>query len=317
MAFSVGQVQFLDSMQFMNQSLDGLVKTLAPDEFIYMGMEYTDPAHLQLLQQKGVYCYDYIDDFDRFEETSLPDKEDFYNKLNDKELSSKEYRHAQNVWDAFGCTNLGDYHDTYLKSDILLLADVFEKFRNVCLHHYGLDPCHYYTSPGLAWDAVLKMTGIELELITDIDQYKFIESAIRGGISMITTRYAAANNSYCPRTFNPFKPMTHIIYLDTGNLYGHAMCQYLPTGGFLILSESAASTRFPLDTITKVLPSLPDDGSKGYGFEVDIDYPDYLHDGHNDYPLAPELLEITREMCSPLQEAAFPKEPAQKKLTPN
>ena len=98
----------------------------------------------------------------------------------------------------FNCETLKDYHDIYLKTDVLLLADIFEKFRKTCIHNYNLEPVHYYTSAGMAWDTALKMTGVQLELITDIDQYKFLETAIRGGISMISHRYAKANNPYCP-----------------------------------------------------------------------------------------------------------------------
>ena len=104
---------------------------------------------------------------------------------------------------------MGDYHDLYLKTDILLLADVFEKFINTCLEYYGLDPCHYFSSPGLSWDAMLKMTGIKLELISDIDMHLFIEK-------------------HC----DEYKESKFILYLDANNLYGWAMSQYLPYGGF-------------------------------------------------------------------------------------
>ena len=116
-----------------------------------------------------------MDSWERFTETRLPDKEKFYSKLNDEHIKDEEYTHAQAVWDAFECKTLGDYHDLYVKTDVALLADVFENFRNLCQKQYGLDPAHYFTSPGLSWDAILKKTGVELELLRDIDMDLFVE----------------------------------------------------------------------------------------------------------------------------------------------
>ena len=121
-----------------------------------------------------------MDSWERFEETQLPEKETFYSKLTDENISDGDYEHAKKVWEMFGCKNLGDYHDLYVKTDVNLLADVFENFRNLCMEQYGLDPAHYYTSPGLSWDALLKKTGVELELFTDFQMHLFIESG-RGG----------------------------------------------------------------------------------------------------------------------------------------
>ena len=126
---------------------------------------------------------------------------------------------------------MGDYHDHYLKKDVLLLADVFEKFIDMCLKFYGLDPCHYFSSPGLSWDAMLKMTGVKLEKISDIDKYLFIEKGLRGGISYIAKRYSEANNKYM-KNYDPTKPSKYISYLDMNNLYGWTVSGYLPYGGF-------------------------------------------------------------------------------------
>ena len=126
---------------------------------------------------------------------------------------------------------MGDYNDLYLKSDILLLADVFENFCKTCLQYYKLDPTHYFTSPGLSWDAMLKMTGIKLELMTDVDTFQFIEKGTRGGISYIANRYGESNNKYM-KEYNLEKPSKYIHYLDANNLYGWSMSQCLPTGGF-------------------------------------------------------------------------------------
>ena len=114
------------------------------------------------MKQKGVYPYDFMDSFEKFDKTELPNKEDFYGILNDENITDEAYQHAQNVWNTFSLKSMGEYHDLYLKSDILFLTDVFEDFRKTCLQYYKLDPCHYFTSPGLSWDSVLKMTNIKL-----------------------------------------------------------------------------------------------------------------------------------------------------------
>jgi len=154
----------------MSQSIDKLASNLNEDKFIYTDLEFKDlePFQLELLKKKGVYPYSYMDSFQRFEETRLPDKKEFFNDLNNSAISDSEYQHASEVWDAFKINNLGEYHDLYLKTDVLLLVDVFENFRDESLKNYGLDPAHYFTSPGLSWDAALKKTKIKLGLITDV-----------------------------------------------------------------------------------------------------------------------------------------------------
>ena len=188
--------------------------------------------------------------------------------------------------------NMGDYHDHYLKKDVLQLADVFEKFIGTCLKYYGLDPCHYFSSPGLSWDAMLKMTGIKLEKVSDIDKYLFIEKGQRGGISYITKRYAKANNKYMD-DYDPKKPSTFILYLDMHNLYGRAMSEYLPYGGFKSLKN-----RDEFDVISISECNSIDKSPIGYFLKVDLKYPDKLHELHNDYPLAPEKLAVSSNMLS-------------------
>ena len=144
---------------------------------------------------RKLYPYDYMDSFNKFNE-KLPTKEDFYSKMNNEHITDKDYQHVHTVWETFMLKTMGYYHDLYLESDILLLADVFENFRRTCLEFYKLDPCHYFTSPGLSWDAMLKMTDIKLELMVDIDMFQFIEKGMRGGISYIANRYGKANNKY-------------------------------------------------------------------------------------------------------------------------
>ena len=139
----------------------------------------------------------------------------------DDHISEEDYSHAKDVWSTFELRNMGDYHDLYLESDIILLADVFENFRTTCLLYYGLDPCHYFSSPGLSWDAMLNMTGVKLKLMTDVNMFQFIEKEMRGGVSCISKRFAKANNKYM-ESYDKDKPSKYITYLDANNLYGWA-----------------------------------------------------------------------------------------------
>ena len=289
LAFMLGNhLVFLDSLQFMNCSLDNLIKNLPDEAFKYTKQEF-EKEQFNLMKQKGIYPYDHMDSFDRFNETKLPVQQDFYSILNNEHISDEQYKHAQNVWNTFNLKTMGDYHDLYLKSDILLLADVFENFRKTCLQYYQLDPCHYFTSPGLSWDAMLKMTDIKLELMVDIDMFQFIEKGMRGGISYIANRYGKANNKYM-KNHDEKAPTKYIMYLDANNLYGWAMSQYLPTGNFKWLSQNQ---------IEKTnLGKYTENSKKGLILEVDLEYPQELHDLHNDYPLGPEQIKVAKDMLS-------------------
>ena len=182
-SFSLGQLRFIDSAQFLLASLDRLVAANSPEAFKITAQYETEKR--KLLMRKGVYPYEYMDSWERFDEYQLPPKEAFYSKLSDEHISDEDYAHAQKVWKVFSYKTLGDYCDLYCCTDVLLLADVFETFRKTCLQQYGLDPAHYYTSPGFSWDALHKKTEVELELLTDYDQHLFIEKGMRGGISMV------------------------------------------------------------------------------------------------------------------------------------
>ena len=170
--------------------------------------------------------------WDKFNEMELPPKEAFYSNLNMSDISDQDYSHARKVWKGFSIRNMGEYHNLYLKTGVILLSHVSEAFRSTCLKHYGLDPAHFYTLPGLAWQACLKKTGIELELLTDPDMLLMFEKGIRGGITQADYQYAEANNKHMSDKFNPKEDSSYIQYLDTNNLYGWGMIQPLPTGGF-------------------------------------------------------------------------------------
>ena len=181
----------------------------------------------------------------------------------------------------FGIHDLGDYHDLYLRTDVVLLAPVYEAFRDTCLRHYKLDPAHFYTSPGLAWKACLKQTGIRLELLTDPDMLLMFERGIRGGITQVVRKYASANNKYMGDRFDPKSESSYLQYLDATNLYGWAMSQPLPTGGFKWV-----------DVNPNEISELATRTDKGYVPEVDVSYPKELHNSHNDLPFMCERMEI-------------------------
>ena len=183
---------------------------------------------------------------------------------------------------------MGDYHDHCLKKDVLLLADVLEKFINTCLKFYGLDPCDYFSSPGLSWDAMLKMTGVKLEKISHIDKYLLIHwKRIKKRNFLHCKRYAKASKKYMS-DYDRKKPSTFITYLDMNNLYGWAMSEYLPYGGFKCLKNIDG---FDVDSISEESPIW-------YFLEADLEYPDKLHELHKDYPLAPDKLAVSSDMLS-------------------
>ena len=289
MAFMLGNhLTFIDSFQFMSSSLDKLVSNLPKDDLIYTSKVFKG-KRLNLMSQKGVYPYDFMDSFEKFDQTELPAKYQFYSILNDQHITDDEYDHAKKVWKTFKIKTMGEYHELYLRSDVLLLTDVFENFRKTCMQYYKLDPCHYFTSLGLSWDAMLKMTNIKLELMTDIDMFQFIEKSMHGRVSYITNRHGKANNKYM-KEYDEKAPSKYIMYLDANNLYGWAMSQYLPIGNFKWMTDKE---------ISKIdLGKYKADGKKGLIPEVDLEYPQELHDMHNDYPVCPEKVKVSNNTLS-------------------
>ena len=265
----------------MSSSLDSLTKNLVSGGKKLFGFENYLELQYGLLTRKGVYPYEYINSWDRFEETQLSPISAFYCNLNMSSIREEDYQHARRVWKEFEIHNLGDYHDRYLRTDVVLLANVFEAFRDTCLKHYKLDPAHFYTSLGLAWKACLKHTGIKLELLTDPDMLLMFERGIRGGITQAVRKYASANNEYMGDRFDPKSESSYLQYLDANNLYGWAMSQPLPTGGFKWV-----------DVNPNEISELATRTDKGYLLEVDVSYPKDLNDSHNDLPFMCERMEI-------------------------
>ena len=239
------------------------------------------------MSQKSVYSYDYMDRFKKFDQTELPTEEQFYSILNDQHITNVEYDHARKAWKTFKIKTMGEYHDLYLKSDVLLLADVFENVRKTSLQYYKLDPCHYFTSLGLSGDTMLKMTDIKLELMIDVDMYQFIKKGMMVGVSYIENWYGKANNKYI-KDYDENAPSKYIMYPDANSLYSWAMSQYLPTGNFRWMTDK--EIRSKLD-----LAKYKENGKKGLILEVNLEYPKSLHDSHS---LAPEEMKVSNNMLS-------------------
>ena len=202
------ELRFIDSFKFMSSSLDSLTTNLVRGGQRLFGFEKYTPKQYELLIKKGICPYE-MSSWDKFKETKLPPKESFYSKFNMVGVSSENYEHARKVWKEFEIKNLGEYRDLYLKTDVILLANVFEAFREVCLKNYGLDAAHFYTAPGLAWKACLKKTKIRLELLLDVDMLLMFERGIRGGITQSIHRWAKANNPYMD-SFNPNEKTSYL-----------------------------------------------------------------------------------------------------------
>ena len=239
-----------------------------------------------LLLRKGVYPYEYMNNWERFNETSLPNKESFYSNLNLENIEDIDYRHGNNVFKRFKLKNLGEYHDLYVQSDTLLLADVFENFRNTCLKVYELDPAHFLSLPGLARQACLKKTNAKLELLTDYDILLMVEEGIRGGICHSIQRYAKVNNKYM-KNYNENEKYSYIQYLDANNLYGWAMSQKLPVNDFKWIEDTSEINE-------EFIKNYDENNNKGYILEVDVKYPRKLHDIHSDLPFLPKRMKIDK-----------------------
>ncbi|XP_055316607.1 uncharacterized protein LOC129576103 [Sitodiplosis mosellana] len=277
---SMVKFKFIDSFRFMASSLDKLSSLIPSEKKTLLRNEFRDinEGQMELLERKGVFCYDYVDSWEKLEETELPPIEAFHSKLSGENVSDKDYNFAREVWSKFDVKTLGEYADLYLKVDVCLLAIVFENFRETCSEIYKLDPANYYTAPGLSFDAMLRYTKVELELLKDVDMLLFVERGIRGGISQCSKRYAEANNKYMD-TYDKEKETSYIMYVDCNNLYGYSMMQHLPIKGFQWCEKE-----FTAEEIS----NIADDSDIGYILEVDLDYPESLHDLHNDYPFCAE-----------------------------
>ncbi|KAL0839583.1 hypothetical protein ABMA28_016273 [Loxostege sticticalis] len=278
------QLRFLDSCNFLKGSLEELAKSFDREKFIETGKYWGNSEKFELMTKKGSLPYEYINSLEVLDQTSLPPKEQFYSNVKDKHISDDDYQRALRVWEVFECRTIRDYCKCYAESDVLILADLFENLRTVCLDAYNLDPAKYFSISKLSWDAMLLKTGVELELLTDVKMITFILKAKRSGIAHCTRRHAVANNKkYLPETYDKTKEESFIMYYDANNLYGWAMSQPLPYGGFKWVEKCSVEW-----VKANILDHSPANSDIGYFLEVDLDYPVKLHDEHADLPFCPE-----------------------------
>ena len=246
-----------------------------------------------MLLRKGVYPYEFMDSWEKFNETSFPSKKDFYSELTLEDITDKDYNHGQKVFKEY-CKDMGDYHDLYVQTDTLLLADVFEKFREKCIEIYGLDPSYFYSAPGLAWQACLKKTEVKLELLTDYQMLLMIEEGIRGGMCQSTHRYAKANNK-CMKNYDEKIESSYLTYLDANDLHGWGMSKKLPGNRFMWYNS------YLLDFTEDFMKNYNENGDEGYFLEADIEHPKQLWISHKDLPFLPErkkLQKVEQLVCS-------------------
>lgn len=308
--------QFIDSNAFLQSSLDKLTGLLTKDGSDLSQLLHTRHAFenyicprlnllpteelFRMIAQKGTYPYDYMDSFERFDEKKLPEKSAFYSKLTEDHISDDDYDHARNVFDRFELDNLGQYHDLYLMLDVLLLTDIFENFRDTTYNDIGLDPARFVSLPGLGKESNLRSheniidadgteRPFEVKLFEEHqgDMHLFCKNAIRGGISLISGRFLNGVDGH------------QIVYVDANNLYGWAMEQWMPTGGYRWWNEWECQ----MFTNHERILSLSDGAAHGYLFEVDLHIPDDIHDKLRDYPIAPTRQCVRPEDLSPYSRA--------------
>jgi hypothetical protein len=295
LSFSVGDAHFKDSLQFLGSSLATLASNLhtkGEKYFEHTRQFVKNRCKRKYFFQKGVFPYSYMSSLERLQDTCLPPIQCFKNDLTGQDLKVEDYKLAQKVWRVFGCETMQDYMEIYLLCDVLLLADVFENFRTNSLQDYDLDPVYYFSTPHFTLDAFLKQSKVTLDLILELEQYLFLIEGIRGGLSVVSKRYSAANHPGLGHLFDPSKPERYILYLDANNLYGKAMMQPMPIKDFAWMS----SAELQLDYIL----SIPPDGEDGCIVECDLHYPSALHEEHCDFPLAPHRHKVRKQELSPV-----------------
>jgi hypothetical protein len=259
-------------------SIEKLSNLLSDEEMTETKSEFPDENQFRMLRKKGVYCYDYFDSFEKFKETKLPSKDCFFNRLKNEHISNEDFDFAHNVFTSFNCKNLEEYTLVYLKSDVLLLADIFLNFRRMIHSNYGLDVCHYYSIASLSFDAMLKFSKVKIDKISESDIQNFATKSVRGGICVVNRKIVEANNHYM-KNFDSNLPESYLMYLDFNSLYSKTMLYKLPVSNFRFL-EKEEIQNFDLDEVDL-------EGDYGFILEVDIVYPNSVRIGHNELPFFP------------------------------
>jgi hypothetical protein len=301
-------VSMVDSLNHLPASLESLVEKVT-DKGKHPGQCVSTVRELQKLYpsvpldwihkvtRKGLFPYAWFDTLDKFNDTELPPREAFKSDLDGGLPTEEEYAFAKSVWEAFGCKTFKHYHDLYLWLDVLLLSDVVNSYRQKSMETYGLDPLYYASVSSYAFDCMLKVTEVELELITDPNMFLMFEKSLRGGISMAGHPYACAENKYT-RFMNGDESMEErpednfLMYVDCNSLYASVMTEALPYGGFLWVDNPGS---FNLSTMEQN-PGI------GYLLEVDLEVPVEYHDYLSDYPPAPENIKVTEDLMSAQQQ---------------
>jgi len=291
----MGRLVVIDSLNHLSSSLASLVEIMCKSG---KPLQYTarslrgDEKGLQLLSRKGVFPYEYVTSHQKLIETEeLPPEKEFYDNLNERSITSEDYTHAQKVWDHFHCQNLQEYMEVYLRSDITLLADVFENYRKFFREKFQLDAARYLSLPGLSYDCMMKHTKCKLDYIYDQETYDFLRKGLRGGVSMIPHRYVEANNPQL-KNYDSSKDTTFLVYLDANALYSSIMTLSLPYKNLRWVEMERKEAK-------KIITDYTNRDKVGYFFECDLDYPPNIHDLTKDLPLAPERCLVTEDMLSP------------------
>ena len=289
---SLKTFKFIDTMAFQMASLETLYKNVPDHKKCAMKTITNDEELFKLIDGKGQFPYKWFDSMEKLD-WKLPRWEawsNFSNDLTQSNMSYKEYLQFLTVCKKFKIDTFREYHDLYLMRDVYMLADVFECFRDLSMQAYGLDPGHFLGTPGLGWCAMLKKTGVVIEQLTDVDMYMFFEKGIRGGISKAVTRFFEANNEYC-NNYDEHKTKSWLAYVDANNLYGKSMVSSLPLSDFKWCDMN-------IHDVISYAQQWTDDSADGITVEVDFEYPEDLHDLHNEYPLAPVKRSVLEDEIS-------------------
>ena len=304
-------LRFVDSLSFFGgASLEATVNSLEEKDkdffrnniksfLLEEGLTFNDEL-IRRLETKGAYPYSYMDSYERFKETSLPEKEKFFNDLSEESIDDGVYNNALALYNGLGVRNLGQWHDMYVYCDTLLLATCFIKLRNVMFESFGLCITHYLSLPMFSLDACLKYSNEYVELIKDPSMYVFLENSVRGGLCTIgDLRAASANNNFCEDGRNDEKETSFLLDLDFNNLYGNGLSSLLPHSHFKWL-EDKEITKINMN-VNKHLKRLSNVGPYGQLLEVDVEYPEELHDYFNSFPPCPSKRTIKEKEISQMQ----------------
>lgn len=320
-------LSFMDSYQFISHSISDLTNTLLKSNHDWSMLKKEFPnLPLNLLTQKGVYCYDWMDSFEKFNATELPSYEDFKSSIRVNNIPKIDYLRAQVMWKILGCKTFKDYHDFYLKLDIVLLAEIWSWYTKSFRAAHEIDPNHFISGPSACNQAMLKSIPEDIGSINAFHRAHYVdkenkmipekfvsnynpkevkqiegqdsmyytyEKGIRGGFSSaLGKRYAVANNKHIPETYDPSKPSKYILYIDANSLYWKSMIQHLPIGDYEYVTKikNRKLENVLHELLYKFLSEIDEKGNTGYTLTVDITLPRELHETFNDYPLFVERL---------------------------